>query len=63
MRSCSRDAGPAPSQWEQGSWKAELGNDYLVIAHSAARALAKELGCRDGGELPEQPAGLPAAAP
>lgn len=47
-------------QWERVSRKAELGNDYLVIAHSAARALAKELGCRDGGGLPEQPAGLPA---
>ncbi|MFD9370162.1 hypothetical protein ACFWA6_21040 [Streptomyces sp. NPDC060020] len=50
------------NQWEQGTWKAELGNDYLVIAHSAARALAKELGCRDGAELPEQASGLPAAA-
>ncbi|MDX6760026.1 hypothetical protein SIN09_11375 [Streptomyces sp. F8] len=51
------------NQWEQGSWKAELGNDYLAIAHSAARALAKELACRNGGGLPDQAAGLPAATP
>ncbi|WP_330296617.1 hypothetical protein [Streptomyces sp. NBC_00503] len=48
-------------QWERGSWDPKLGNDYLVIAHSAARGIAKELGCRDGGGLPEQAAGLPAA--
>ncbi|WP_158717911.1 hypothetical protein [Streptomyces sp. NRRL F-2664] len=48
------------NQWEQGAWKAELGNDYLVIAHSAARALTRELSCRDGGGLPEQAAALPA---
>ncbi|WP_267841740.1 hypothetical protein [Streptomyces antarcticus] len=47
-------------QWERVSRKAELGNDYLLIAHSAARALARELGCRDGGGLPEQAAALPA---
>lgn len=49
-------------QWERGSWDAKLGDDYLVIAYSAARGIAKELGCRDGGGLPEQAAGLPAAS-
>ncbi|MFD3803196.1 hypothetical protein ACFWSF_20850 [Streptomyces sp. NPDC058611] len=47
-------------QRERVSRKAELGNDYLLIAHSAARALAEELDCRDGGGLPEQAAQLPA---
>ncbi|MFF8263994.1 hypothetical protein [Streptomyces virginiae] len=51
------------NQWEQGFWKAELGDDYLLIAHSAARSLAKELSCRNGGGLPDQAAGLPAATP
>ncbi|MFD3547415.1 hypothetical protein ACFWUW_17750 [Streptomyces sp. NPDC058655] len=46
-------------QWERTSRDATLAGDYLVIAHSAARALARELDCRDGGGLPEQVAGLP----
>ncbi|MFE4262347.1 hypothetical protein [Streptomyces sp. NPDC056883] len=47
-------------QWERGSRNPELGADYLLIAHSASRALAKELGCRSGGGLPEQVTALPA---
>lgn len=46
-------------QWDSEG-EAKLAGDYLVIAHSAARALAKELGCRDGGGLPEQASALPA---
>ncbi|MEV7728297.1 hypothetical protein AB0P15_26610 [Streptomyces sp. NPDC087917] len=29
--------------------------DYLVVIHSAARAVAKELGCENGGGLPGRP--------
>ncbi|KJY42046.1 hypothetical protein VR46_23875 [Streptomyces sp. NRRL S-444] len=36
-----------------------LGEDYLVLAHSAAVAIAKELGCENGGGLPEGAAALP----
>ncbi|MFE4638392.1 hypothetical protein ACFRJ1_34165 [Streptomyces sp. NPDC056773] len=47
-------------QWERVSRKPELAADYLLVAHSAARALAKELGCKSGGGLPEQVTALPA---
>ncbi|MFE2306012.1 hypothetical protein [Streptomyces sp. NPDC059411] len=47
-------------QVERGSRDPKLGNDYLVIAHSAARGIAKELGCQNGGGIPEQVSALPA---
>lgn len=37
--------------------------DYLVVAHSAALAVAKELGCANGAGLPAKAADLPPAAP
>ncbi|MFE2552396.1 hypothetical protein ACFXGI_28155 [Streptomyces sp. NPDC059355] len=40
---------------------AVLGEDYLVLAHSAAVAIAKELGCEDGGGLPDGASALPSS--
>ncbi|MEV0414862.1 hypothetical protein AB0I68_29615 [Streptomyces sp. NPDC050448] len=36
-----------------------LGEDYLVLAHSGAVAIAKELGCENNGGLPEGASALP----
>ncbi|MFK0221743.1 hypothetical protein ACIQWN_26575 [Streptomyces vinaceus] len=39
---------------------AVLGEDYLVLAHSAAVGIAKELGCEGNGALPDSASALPA---
>ncbi|MDJ0379584.1 hypothetical protein [Streptomyces sp. G-G2] len=38
-------------RWSGSDGDAALAKDYLAIAYSAARAVAKELGCGDGGGL------------
>lgn len=47
-------------RWTDSAGDAALGGDYLVIAHSAARALAGELGCEGDGGLPDRAERLPA---
>ncbi|WP_330330692.1 hypothetical protein OHS33_13770 [Streptomyces sp. NBC_00536] len=39
-------------QWSGSAGDAALAKDYLAVAYSAARAVAKELGCEGGGSLP-----------
>jgi hypothetical protein len=47
-------------QWEGSKGAAALGPDYLAATHSAALAVAKELGCLNNAGLPERAAELPA---
>ncbi|MEV6582480.1 hypothetical protein AB0M92_30445 [Streptomyces sp. NPDC051582] len=46
-------------RYESSRGDAVLGEDYLVLAHSAAAAIAKELGCENNGGLPERASDLP----
>ncbi|MFJ6796457.1 hypothetical protein [Streptomyces sp. NPDC091268] len=49
------------SRFDKGTVaEAELVEDYGILAHSAALAVAKELGCVSNGGLPDRAAGLPA---
>lgn len=49
-------------RYESGRGEAVQGEDYLVLAHSAALAVAQELGCANGGGLPAKAGDLPAAS-
>ncbi|MFB6616436.1 hypothetical protein ACFCV9_19875 [Streptomyces sp. NPDC056367] len=46
-------------QFHDSEGDAVLGEDYLVLAHSAAFAIAKELGCEKNGGLPDGALALP----
>ncbi|WP_406183066.1 hypothetical protein [Streptomyces sp. NBC_01006] len=46
-------------RYQSSRGDAVLGEDYLVLAHSAAVAIAKELGCENNGGLPEGSSALP----
>lgn len=46
-------------RYQDSRGDAVLGEDYLVLAHSAAVAIAKELGCENNGGLPEGASALP----
>ncbi|MBT2466470.1 hypothetical protein J7E97_00980 [Streptomyces sp. ISL-66] len=46
-------------QYQNSKGDAALGEDYLVLAHSAARAIAKESRCENNGGLPDGAAALP----
>ncbi|MFJ3205468.1 hypothetical protein [Streptomyces sp. NPDC086989] len=50
------------SEWDKGqASESVLAPDYATLAHSAALAIAEELGCDAQGGLPARPEGLPAA--
>ncbi|MFI8276235.1 hypothetical protein ACIGBH_15200 [Streptomyces sp. NPDC085929] len=52
------------SKWDKvRAGESALAPDYVALAHSAALAVAKELGCDARGGLPERPEGLPKAEP
>ncbi|MEV6733765.1 MULTISPECIES: hypothetical protein [unclassified Streptomyces] len=46
-------------RYQSSRGDAVLGEDYLVLAHSAAVAIAEELGCENNGGLPEGASALP----
>ncbi|MEU8840887.1 hypothetical protein AB0D97_17420 [Streptomyces roseus] len=46
-------------RYESSRGDAVLSEDYVVLAHSAAAAIAKELGCENNGGLPERASDLP----
>ncbi|MFZ3497914.1 hypothetical protein ACODT5_32620 [Streptomyces sp. 5.8] len=46
-------------RYQNSKGDAALGDDYLVLAHSAALAIARESGCENGGGLPTEAAALP----
>lgn len=50
-------------RWEESKGPSVLGQDYLAATHSAALAVAKELGCLNNAGLPERAGELPAPAP
>ncbi|MFJ1868867.1 hypothetical protein ACIOD1_30205 [Streptomyces sp. NPDC088097] len=49
-------------RWDESKGEAVLRPDYAAVTHSAALAVAKGLGCVDGGGLPDRADGLPAPA-
>ncbi|MFF3862968.1 hypothetical protein [Streptomyces sp. NPDC002209] len=52
------------SKWDKGqAGESALAPDYVALAHSAALAVARELGCDARGGLPERPEDLPKAEP
>ncbi|MFE2325689.1 hypothetical protein ACFXD5_17495 [Streptomyces sp. NPDC059385] len=46
-------------RWDESKGDAVLGQDYLAVTHSAALAVAKELGCANNGGLPARADDLP----
>ncbi|MFE9634777.1 hypothetical protein [Streptomyces sp. NPDC006463] len=46
-------------RYQSSRGDAVLGEDYLVLAHSGALAIAKELGCENNGGLPDGASDLP----
>ncbi|MFE2166905.1 hypothetical protein ACFXB3_17845 [Streptomyces sp. NPDC059447] len=46
-------------RWDGSKGETVLGQDYLAVTHSAALAVAKELGCTNNGGLPARADDLP----
>ncbi|MEU9145183.1 hypothetical protein [Streptomyces sp. NPDC048349] len=46
-------------RWDESKGAAALSRDYMAVTHSAALAVAKELGCANDGGLPARADGLP----